>query len=169
MGWKFENWEIKEKKINRGRWMLNLRYNGSRLYYPQAQYNWLKGNPAFADIPSDYLIHHLDGDPLNDDISNLVIMYKFHHIAYHWKNKTKIVEVKVGYNDELGTPYKKPRLCPHKRKNGIGYFINYFVRDMDGKIKRKRLYSWKDSTVTAENGERLIEYLWPDKPWEIKI
>ena len=79
---------IREKFFKRGRWYVKLEspFNGFSII-PFANYVWLKGNPSFEQIPKGYVIHHLDSDEQNDDISNLVLMQKHHHTAYHFKQK----------------------------------------------------------------------------------
>jgi len=74
-----------EKIFRKGRWYIK---SSGKWAAPFANYVWLKGNPSFKEIPAGYVIHHLDNDPLNDDISNLVLMQKHHHAPYHWKHKT---------------------------------------------------------------------------------
>ena len=47
----------------------------------KAVYVWLFHNPAFIQIPKGYVIHHLDHNSLNDDISNLALMQKHQHLS----------------------------------------------------------------------------------------
>jgi hypothetical protein len=79
------DWTPIGKRIAQGRWVVVLEKNITKTVMRNAHYVWLKGNPSFLFIPPDYVIHHLDGDPLNDDITNLVIMQKHYHISYHAK------------------------------------------------------------------------------------
>ena len=95
---------------------------GKQKTFPRANYNWLKGNPSFEEIPKGYVIHHLDGDKLNDDISNLVIMQKHHHAAHHWKNKTILPKIEVRFSPIPGDlreyiPLKEPTIHWNKAKN----------------------------------------------------
>jgi hypothetical protein len=57
----------------------------TKFIMPRANYVWLKNNPSFVSIPVGYVVHHLDHNKTNDDISNIVIMFKHHHTAYHAK------------------------------------------------------------------------------------
>ena len=54
---------------------------------PLANYNWLMTNPGFEHVPKGYVVHHLDHNEQNDDPSNLALMAKNLHTAYHWKHK----------------------------------------------------------------------------------
>jgi hypothetical protein len=78
------NNKVAEKILRNGRWHVRLETSiRGRKTVPLAWYVWLKGNPGFKDIPDNYVVHHLDHDELNDDISNLVIMSRYHHTAHH--------------------------------------------------------------------------------------
>ncbi len=86
-----EGLEIVDKQIKKGRWQVTLSdRNGRRGKMAHYEYIWLKGNPSFRAIPPGYLIHHLDLDPLNDDVSNLALMFRHHHWAYHLKHKNVV-------------------------------------------------------------------------------
>ena len=161
-----ENSEIINKTIIKGRWEVTLRFLNISLKIPHAHYVWLKENPSFNSIPGDYIIHHLDNDPLNDDISNLVLMYKFHHMAYHTKFKNKIVKVDLNDNDTYGEPTQ----LPHIRKNGKNFYIDYASRDDKEKYKQRKIFSWKGKILdTEKKAQALISMLWPDKPWEFNL
>lgn len=97
---------------------------------PLANYNWLMVNPAFESIPKGYVIHHLDHDKLNDDPTNLVLMQKHHHSAYHWKQKKIDTEVKisvVGYNVERTSysPTTKPVVKKRTDVKKPWYFLTF--------------------------------------------
>ena len=95
--------KVVEKFIRNKRWFVKIDppFNGKPVL-AYAIYVWLLGNPGFSDLPIGYDVHHLDGDCLNDDISNLVIMHKFHHAAYHLKQRdTKTgIKLRPGYIDD---------------------------------------------------------------------
>jgi hypothetical protein len=100
------------KILQQERWkvILDAPFNGKKTM-PLAHYNWLMGNPSFSEIPKGYAIHHLDNDPLNDDISNLALIHKHHHTAYHLKYKN--IETKIEYRrdiDMLDTIYQWDRI-----------------------------------------------------------
>lgn len=57
---------IKGKKPNR--WM------------ELSKFIWLKHN---KDIPKGYVLHHIDGDELNDSIENLILMTRREHFIVH--------------------------------------------------------------------------------------
>jgi len=88
IGMNLKECKIRRKVFYQGRWHVYLipMFNGKRRI-PLAQYIWLIKNPIFKDVPKDYVIHHLDGDKANNDITNLVLMHKIYHISYHQKNQ----------------------------------------------------------------------------------
>ena len=46
-------------------------------------------------IPPDYHVHHIDGNPLNNDISNLACLSAADHVAQHpWTEERKIEQAK---------------------------------------------------------------------------
>jgi hypothetical protein len=84
--------DIKQYKVTRkffhnNRWFVAIKgtFNGKKRM-PHANYVWLLNNPAFEDVPPGYVIHHLDADSCNDDPTNLVLMKKHLHTAYHMKH-----------------------------------------------------------------------------------
>ena len=138
---------------------------------PHAIYVWLKNNPSFISIPKGYEIHHLDEDCINDDISNLVIMHKVHHHAYHLKNlipaKT-IVEIdrEVQKKEDETEPRYQPRTVYMKSRNI--WLVGYTIK-LNGKGKHKYIYSLDNKGTnfkTKEEAEKVIKLLWPHKPWE---
>jgi len=107
-----KDYVVIEKILQQERWkvILDAPFNGKKTM-PLAHYNWLMGNPSFSEIPKGYAIHHLDNDPLNDDISNLALIHKHHHTAYHLKYKN--IETKIEYRrdiDILDTIYQWDRI-----------------------------------------------------------
>jgi len=49
----------------------------------------------YGKIPSNCVVHHVDGNPYNNDISNLQIMNKSYHASYHNKGIKKFPPSKV--------------------------------------------------------------------------
>ena len=48
---------------------------------------------------------------LNDDISNLVLMYKLHHVSHHWKQKTADIPIILkGEEPVFHSPTQRPRV-----------------------------------------------------------
>ena len=83
---KNEKGEIVETIFRKDRFYVRVDFgNGSIRTLPRANFIWLQFNPSFKEIPMGYVIHHLDHDKTNDDASNLALMYKHHHHAYHLK------------------------------------------------------------------------------------
>ncbi len=58
------------------------RYNGTLMLNSKAV--WLEHN-KLKEIPKGYVIHHKDGDSLNDNIENLILMTDSEHKSYHNK------------------------------------------------------------------------------------
>lgn len=108
------NCKIVKKFLNNDRWFVSLDppFNGKRII-PQAHYNWLSKNPRFEDIPDGYALHHLDFNQLNDDISNVALMKKDHHIAHHLKyvqDKAENQKIKLRTPIMLGENLSIPRV-----------------------------------------------------------
>jgi len=137
---------VKETFVRRGRRYVIISMSmGGRKTIPYANYIWLKGNPSFVEIPIGYAIHHLDGNELNDDISNLVIMQKHHHTAYHFKQR--ILKPEVRLNEEpmgekrlIYSPISEPQI--KKRSGKERYYLSFTERRM-GKSRTTNLYSWE--------------------------
>lgn len=41
----------------------------------------------FGEIPKGMVIHHIDGNPSNNEITNLQMLKHSDHIKYHWRRK----------------------------------------------------------------------------------
>ena len=135
--------------------------DGSLKSLPRANHNWLRYNPIFEDVPQGYVVHHLDHDPLNDDPSNLVIMYKHHHIAHHFKQKTPTGEVKLRKILFPGVPNKKPR-CYQDKRNG-SFLVAFYAKGIGGSPgKHYKMYRDEDgNTFTSrEHAEAFIDRFW---------
>jgi len=134
---------------------------------PHANYIWIKGNPSFGGIPKGYVIHHLDHDQLNDDISNLVMMYKHHHVAYHLKQKVCEVPVECNVamsNHEMGFDYPtvRPRIY-HRKPPDNRWLISYRISN-----KKNKIYVYKINGrrfQSRDEAERAIDILWPKNNW----
>jgi hypothetical protein len=115
------------KILQQERWkvILDAPFNGKKTM-PLAHYNWLMGNPSFSEIPKGYAIHHLDNDPLNDDISNLALIHKHHHTAYHLKYK--ILKLKLNIDVIL--------ICSIQYTNGTGF--RRLLDIINGKIRKPK-------------------------------
>lgn len=124
--------EIQERVLAKDHWILILKdsISGRNWKMAQSHYTWLKYNPVFSEIPPNYVIHHLDGDKLNDDPSNLVIMLRYQHSAYHLKTHFKIPETKIKLNKGLDLPKNEPSI--YRRKDTkIKRYVLYW--DVNGK------------------------------------
>jgi hypothetical protein len=119
--------------------------NEAQVTMPRANYVWLKSNPSFLTVPNGYAVHHLDHDETNDDPSNLVIMYKHHHVAHHLKQITAKVE--ISFLEDHPTPHGLALTQPPKyQKHYKSWFVfiynsekkanDRFWRDYNGKVMR---------------------------------
>lgn len=162
-----KNFEVAEKYLQKGRWYVKVTDGEVVRTMPKANYVWLRGNPSFKAIPKGYVIHHLDYDKLNDDISNLSLMAKYHHTAHHWKQKNLTPNIKHMV-DFYGMPDREPRIYGIKYKGRVNrYLIEYGIRK-DGKTVRLRICS-KDGKgfKTEEEARAYINELWPFRYWEL--
>ena len=161
----YEGYKIAKKYFRKDRWYVRLeKPNGRTESLPHANYNWLVGNPAFPGIPKGYVIHHLDKDPLNDDISNLALMSKNHHRAYHLKYKNNNIPVELDCGLENlstmgGLPTRKPRAFYEKDR---GRWRIFYRIPIDGRIKTFSLSKYKDKYFyNKAQAEQAIEEIWP--------
>jgi len=154
---KIENYTVIETVVRHGRFFVKLDKKFSSKYeMPRANYNWLKNNPTFSYIPKGYVIHHLDNDPLNDDISNLALMQRHHHTAYHWKHKN--IKTKLRLEDDPPVAYTEPLI--RTQKNRKNYHLEYSTRK-NGKCKRVALYSYNGEPFkTMGRAEEVKKILW---------
>ena len=154
------NTDIKDKFIRNNRWHVRVQNGEGQKTLPQANYVWLKGNPSFKEIPTAYVIHHLDYDPLNDDISNLALMAKYHHVAHHWKNKNVETEVKVDDANKIGVPHIKPKLYYNAPRKC--WRIIYRMHDESGKSITRTVNNDNGSPIlTEQHALRVAMRLWP--------
>ena len=120
-----------------------------------ANYVWLLNNPQFEDIPPGYVIHHLDFDEQNNDVSNLALMKKSHHTAYHVKvsnaqNSDEMVKLRnpIGF----GTNLTIPRIYPYR--NGW-WKLRWQETDPSGKRIDRQLTNMNGKHfLTKEEAER---------------
>jgi len=163
-----KNCKITEKLFRKDRWFVKIDpdYMEAKTM-PLAQYNWLLGNPAFKEIPKEYVIHHLDGDAQNDDISNLVLMQKHHHAAYHWKQKTVNPKVtfdrRYWHNGRHTQFHFQPDREPAIRydKKAKKHYL-YFRETLGGESKRRYVSVLNGRKLkTREDAEWAKAQIWP--------
>lgn len=159
-----KDFKIVEKVFKRDIWfvVLDNPYNG-RKTMPYCHYVWLKGNPIFHVIPTGYVIHHLDHDKQNDDISNLVLMQKHHHVAHHWKQKiiNSDVPVKIDCspsNRIAFFPLTRPRIYP--LKSGNAFFVQVWEETAKGKRPTKVYRHNGEKFKTEEDAEKFVALIW---------
>jgi len=130
---------------------------GTKRLMPRHIYVWLRHNPSFEFIPKGYLIHHLDLDKTNDDPSNLVLMQKYHHMSYHFKQITITPKIVIDGNVHDGIdviPTRPPTIQYHAPARR--FYLSCMEKDEDGKSQRKRI--WRDNgnpLFTREEAETL--------------
>lgn len=73
-------------------------------YVPRAHLVWLEAHPDDV-IPRGYVIHHQDGDKLNDVIENLEKIPLATHVARHRRNLTSYISELQRLLEEAGIPY----------------------------------------------------------------
>ncbi len=158
------DYEIVEKFLRNDRWYVKLDIPlNNLLIWKNAQFIWLQGNPAFQSIPKGYVIHHLDGNQLNDDISNLVLMHRYHHLAYHSKFQTIQTKISIDLNhseDKFYNPYTEPKI--YKPKNRKYYRIWFWERnEITGKSHKTTINSWKRQHIASlEMAEKIKSLIW---------
>ena len=74
-------------------------------------------------VPDDCCIHHLDGNKLNNDITNLVCMTKSEHSRWHNKGRTHTEEAKR----------KMKKALSEERKQDISKTMTKYIYYYDGK------------------------------------
>jgi hypothetical protein len=146
--------KVKELFIRHDRFYVRFENEtGKQKTMPRANYIWLKHNPAFKEIPKGYVVHHLDLDKTNDDQSNLALMYKLHHIAYHWKHKN--ITPPIYFDKEWNVEYiptKMPTVQPH----GNRFYIQFMQKDNDGRSVMKKI--WNRDGKTFKNKDKAEDY-----------
>jgi len=167
-----KNCKIIKKRLQADRWYVVLKpaFN-SKKSMPQAHYNWLVGNPSFGDIPTGYIVHHLDGDKLNDDISNLAIIHRIYHTAYHFKNfkiAQSEIDIEIDYTLRIGNiPFEeeitklKYRKIKTRGARGERWRVEWYESDFrTGKRVRRNVHSFKRQPLASEeDAKRLIDLI----------
>jgi len=120
------------KTLKKGRWYVRTIIDGEKVVIPLANYNWLSTNPAFDGIPKGYVIHHLDHDEMNDDPSNLAVMGKHQHRAYHLKTVNAGIHAKLNVeiqNDSVDNLISKKctfgSISENTGKKGSKYIVRF--------------------------------------------
>lgn len=160
--------ELVETKFKEDRFYVTVKYaDGKQVTMPRANISWLEGNPSFKSIPTGYVIHHLDYNKTNDDISNLVLMYKFHHVAHHWKQKKVVSKVdiddkKLPEDITQYSPIKKPYKYYHKPARR--YYVGFSEKNEVGRSVQKKLWRRNGKPMfLEEDADKLCEELWNHK------
>lgn len=83
---------------------------------PYHQFVWISNN---GDIPEGYHIHHIDGDKLNNDISNLVCIAPGEHSKIHNKERWDD-EAKQKWSEAMKERWKDPEYKKRVSENNKG-------------------------------------------------
>jgi len=150
--------EIQETVFKKDRFYVVVKTSDGRTNkIPRANFVWLRGNPSFKEIPKGYVVHHLDHDKTNDDISNIVIMAKFHHVAHHWKQKT--VDSVVTVEEDRTRPIKRPKVYMDAKTKR--FYVNLIFLNPEGKKEYKRVYRENGcGFMTKGDAEKYIDKIW---------
>lgn len=161
-----DNFRIVEKVLARGRWGLRIlnRLTGRTKIISNARHVWLEGNPCFKEIPKGYVIHHLDHNELNDDISNLVLMQKSYHNAHHSKNKTVSTKINIDYSNGVRDkfyPVSEPKIYFNEQRN---IYSIRFREEVNGVRSQKYISKFNGvKFTTKELAEEAKAKMWPVK------
>lgn len=93
-----------------------------------------------GEIPKGYVIHHIDGNPSNNDISNLQLMTQSEHMKLHMPMRKQICEVCGKEFESRGNLSGKSRFCSSKCRS-----------DWDHKNRR-------EIRICVECGKEFITY-----------
>src|SRR4030042_824654 len=152
--------EIIETQFRVDRFYVVIKEGQKQYTIPRANFVWLQGNPGFKTIPKGYVIHHLDHDKTNDDISNLAIMQKYHHVSHHWKQKTIDNPIILkGEENVFYFPIKRPKVRMDAKTKR--FYVELTELDGEGKKNRLRIYRKQmKAFIFKEDAEKYADQLW---------
>jgi len=158
---KISEYEVVRKIFKKDRWYVVLDQSFyTQKTIPNAVYVWLTENPTFERVPPGYVIHHLDRNELNDDISNLALMQRFHHLAHHSKRKEVKSKVEIDFNPkyrDVFFPTRKPRVS----NAGRGSVCVAFSERINGNSERVRLYTYGGKKIKSlEQAQAICDKIW---------
>jgi hypothetical protein len=133
-------------------------FNGVKFGYSNKYYYALKNDKGYkylhhavymfynnlTEIPQGYVIHHIDENKLNNDISNLKLLTNAEHISIHFKDKKLSNERKIKLSNST--------------KGHIGYTKGIIWSD---EIRQKISNTMKGKNkikFTIEQTNKIIEY-----------
>lgn len=158
---------VMRETLRYGRWYVTLDAlyeEFGRKEIPKANYVWLVNNPSFKSLPFGYVVHHLDHNPLNDDLSNLALMQKHHHLAHHYKDIIINPELHIDYHCLEATkgiyfPTRLPGI--YQRKDVKSSFFLAFYEKKNGKTQRVVVSKWNGMKLaTREEAETVRDEIW---------
>jgi len=80
-------------------------------YIPRSHVVWLEAHPEWliahpdGEIPRGYVVHHKDGNKLNDVIENLEKISLASHVSRHRRPPAEYIKLLQGLLDGAGIPY----------------------------------------------------------------
>lgn len=92
-----------------GYFLGNLKTENGRKPIRAHQYVWIKHN---GEIPKGFHVHHLDGNPANNDISNLALMSNSAHSSHHASQHSE------QYREQMETYVRPEAVKWHKSESG---------------------------------------------------
>lgn len=168
MAMKIGRFGITKKLLRYGRWYVHLDVHYDefeRREVPQANVVWLACNTSFRSIPRGYVIHHLDHDKLNDDISNLVLMHGNHHTAYHKKNYNTDTEIDIDphlFDTARETYFPNTEPCIFQRRGTKNPWFFLSFQEIIGDVnKRITVSRWMGKRMqTREEAQMVKDLIW---------
>lgn len=108
-------------------------------------------------IPSNYVVHHVDGDKLNNDPANLELLTREEHMSLHGEDKSRVLEAAIKQSQRRSGTSNYFRVCKHKKpecKQGFTWSYRYYecgqrkeissvdIKKLEGKVRAKGL-EWR--------------------------
>lgn len=82
-------------------------------YMTKARYNYIK---KYGEIPEGYVLLHIDGDRLNDNLKNLVLVHK---CQIYMANRSKSLTKNKDINETIVLATRLKQKALHKRKEWL--------------------------------------------------
>lgn len=110
---------------------------------------------GYKTLSSDYVVHHLDFDRLNNDINNLVVMKKNDHTKFHNTLKEIIrdeegrIKKIIKHNNQLSKQELRNKFFEYVDQNNI-YYNAFPTARIDKKIMELALIPYVDYDIVIE-------------------
>jgi hypothetical protein len=108
-------------------WYLNKGYYWNFTYGKLHRYIWIEHN---GPIPKGLVVHHIDEDKTNNDISNLMLLSNKEHTYIHQQSTSTQQRITIGkekhkqlsIDNEGHKPWSKKQIAKYKKGEGIYYW-----------------------------------------------